>query len=131
MFLERQIQCHSIVVKTRNTKAPPTKHHFLSHPQEESHHTKLASYYLDDVLKLSSEPPPATQQQLDVSKEQLDASREKLLNFLETSPYYRAPELLSKVQDSDLHRECALLYGRVSGCGARSKNRVMCDVIVL
>ncbi len=46
----------------------------------------------------------------------LGAARQKLLEFLEGSSYYHAPQLLSKVQDSDLHRECALLYGRVSVC---------------
>ncbi len=45
----------------------------------------------------------------------LGAARQKLLEFLESSSHYHAPQLLSKVQDSDLHRECALLYGRVSG----------------
>ena len=46
----------------------------------------------------------------------LQAAREKLLQFLESSAHYHAPQLLSKVQDSDLYKECALLYGRVCAC---------------
>ncbi len=74
--------------------------------QEEHYHTKLASLYLDKVLTLSGEGSPSTAR--------LGAARQTLLGFLQTSAHYHAPQLLSKVQDSELHRECALLYGRVS-----------------
>jgi len=43
----------------------------------------------------------------------LQQARRKLKAFLESSTYYRAPELLSRVQDTDLHMECAILFGRV------------------
>ena len=68
----------------------------------------MASCYLDDVLQFSAEGGQSTMR--------LQAAREKLLQFLESSAHYHAPQLLSKVQDSDLHKECALLYGRVSVC---------------
>ena len=74
-------------------------------PQEERYHTKLASLYLDEVLRLSAEGSP--------SSARMSAARQSLLEFLEGSSHYHAPQLLSKVQDSELHRECALLYGRV------------------
>lgn len=87
-------------------------HAHTQHPgtylKEEHYHTKLASCYLDTVLQLLSE---------DSSKEKQVAARQKLLCFLQSSAHYHAPELLSKVQDSDLHRECALLYGRVGSSG--------------
>ncbi len=41
------------------------------------------------------------------------ACREKLQQFLESSTLYQAPELLSQMQDTDMHMECAILYGRV------------------
>ena len=44
----------------------------------------------------------------------LKAARQKLLGFLTSSQYYRAPDLLSRVRDTELYRECAVLYGRVS-----------------
>ena len=58
-------------------------------------------------MKLLSEGESATGR--------LKAARQKLLGFLKSSTYYRAPELLSRVHDTELHRECAVLYGRVSG----------------
>ncbi|XP_064384439.1 transforming growth factor-beta receptor-associated protein 1 homolog isoform X2 [Halichondria panicea] len=73
--------------------------------KEERYHTKLAGYYLDTVLALSEEGSQSSMR--------LGAARQKLLEFLESSSHYHAPQLLSKVQDSDLHRECALLYGRM------------------
>ena len=76
--------------------------------QEESFHTRLANYYLDDVMKLQSEGDSATGR--------LKAARQKLLGFLTSSAYYRAPEVLSRVHDTELYRECAVLYGRVLIC---------------
>ncbi len=43
--------------------------------------------------------------------------RDKLRQFLESSRLYHAPELLGKLQDTDLHMECAILYGRVRRLG--------------
>ena len=77
--------------------------------QEEAYHTLLASYYLNDVLRLLSEGQSAS--------ERLKAARKKFLDFLEGSSQYRAPELLDKVQDTELYHECAVLYGRVSVIG--------------
>ena len=73
--------------------------------QDESVHTKLGSCYIDEVLKLSSD---------ENALQRLKSSRENLLTFLQESQYYQAPVLLSKVHDTELYRECALLYGRVS-----------------
>ena len=75
------------------------------HFQVESLHTKLASYYIDEVLKLLEDGS---------MKEKLKPARARLLSFLESSHCYRAPVLLSRVHDTELYRECALLYGRVS-----------------
>ena len=73
--------------------------------QDELFHTKLASHYIDEVLKLFGE---------DNAAQRLKVARERLQTFLEESQYYHAPVLLSKVHDTELYRECALLYGRVS-----------------
>ena len=47
------------------------------------------------------------------NQQRLLQARKKLKEFLESSAHYRAPELLSRVQDTDLHMECAILFGRV------------------
>ena len=73
--------------------------------QEEYYHTRLAGCYLDTVMKLREEKLPNSQR--------LQQARKKLKEFLESSAHYRAPELLSRVQDTDLHMECAILFGRV------------------
>ena len=74
--------------------------------EEERYHTQLATCYLDDVLRLMEEEGKSPQQ--------LRAARDKLLRFLEGSAHYHAPLLLSRVQDTELHMDCAVLYGRVS-----------------
>ncbi len=73
--------------------------------QEETIHTKLAGHYIDEVLRLLKDGN---------ALQRLKVAREKLLSFLEASQYYHAPVLLSKVHETELYRECALLYGRVS-----------------
>ena len=73
--------------------------------QEEYYHTRLAGCYLDTVMKLREDRLPNSQH--------LQQARKKLKEFLESSVHYRAPELLSRVQDTDLHMECAILFGRV------------------
>ena len=77
----------------------------LVYIKDESFHTKLASHYIGQVLKLYAE---------DNTSQRLKEARERLLMFLEESQYYHAPVLLSQVHDTELYRECALLYGRVS-----------------
>lgn len=73
--------------------------------EEERYHTQLATCYLDDVLRLMEEEGKSPQQ--------LRAARDKLLRFLEGSAHYHAPLLLSRVQDTELHMDCAVLYGRM------------------
>lgn len=80
---------------------------YLVHNQnskEEFFHTKLASYYIDEVLRLSKE---------ENASQRLLSAQERLLAFLESSQCYRAPVLLDRVHDTELYRECALLYGRM------------------
>ena len=43
----------------------------------------------------------------------LSPSRVKLQGFLESSVYYAPACLLSEVVDTDMYRECSVLYGRV------------------
>ena len=45
---------------------------------------------------------------------QLDRARKKLEQFLKSSLHYRASTLLSRIQNTDLYSEMAILYGRVS-----------------
>lgn len=45
---------------------------------------------------------------------QLERARKKLEQFLKSSVHYRASSLLSKIQNTDMYSEMAILFGRVS-----------------
>ena len=46
----------------------------------------------------------------------INLHRIKLSGFLESSTCYDPACLLTEVQDTDMYRECAILYGRVRSC---------------
>lgn len=43
----------------------------------------------------------------------IDHCRTALRTFLETSNMYRPAVVLGKIKDTDLQKECALVYGKV------------------
>ncbi|XP_062503834.1 transforming growth factor-beta receptor-associated protein 1-like [Corticium candelabrum] len=71
----------------------------------EKHHTQLALLYLDEVLQLRSNST--------APREKLQTSRHQLKRLLEQSSLYRVSVLLSRLKDTDLHAECAILYGKM------------------
>jgi tetratricopeptide (TPR) repeat protein len=72
---------------------------------EEAFHTQLASSYLKQLLRLREEASPP--------ERELKRARVKLQGFLESSTHYDPARLLSEVVDTDMHRECSVLYGRM------------------
>ncbi|CAI8050652.1 Transforming growth factor-beta receptor-associated protein 1 [Geodia barretti] len=72
---------------------------------EESFHTQLASSYLRQLLGLREETSAPDRE--------LKRARVKLQGFLESSTRYNPACLLSEVVDTDMYRECSVLYGRM------------------
>ena len=74
--------------------------------QKEKYHTHLAVLYLDSVLQMRKD--------FNTPKSQMDLARSKLRHMLQESTLYRVPLILSKVRETDMHAECAILFGKVS-----------------
>ncbi|XP_067842301.1 transforming growth factor-beta receptor-associated protein 1 homolog isoform X2 [Heptranchias perlo] len=73
--------------------------------QKEKYHTHLAVLYLDKVLGLCSQTGSIS--------EELTSARNSLKNLLQHSSLYRVHLLLGKIEDTDLHMECAILHGKL------------------
>ncbi|GIY25978.1 transforming growth factor-beta receptor-associated protein 1 [Caerostris darwini] len=73
--------------------------------EKEKFHTHLAVLYMDNVLQILKLPEP---EQTD-----LNDSRKKLQHLLHSSSLYRVQLLLGKATESNLHKECAILYGKL------------------
>ncbi len=73
--------------------------------QKENYHTHLAVLYLDTVLQLRKDAS--------APKSEMDLARSTLRHMLQESSVYRVPLILSKVKETDMHAECAILYGKV------------------
>ena len=78
--------------------------------QDEKYHSKYGELLLEDVLRLKNLPGGAVG-----GDKQFERARKKLEQFLKSSTHYRASFLLSRIQNTDLYSEMAILYGRVSG----------------
>ncbi|XP_015284066.1 PREDICTED: transforming growth factor-beta receptor-associated protein 1 [Gekko japonicus] len=73
--------------------------------QKEKYHTHLAVLYLEKVLNLKS---------LEAERnEELFETKAKLQSLLRESDLYRTRFILDKISGSDLHMECAILYGKL------------------
>ncbi|KAK7098537.1 transforming growth factor-beta receptor-associated protein 1-like [Littorina saxatilis] len=73
--------------------------------EKETYHTHLAVLYLDNVLRLMKKD--------NVKKEELDSARSKLRHMLQMSSLYRVQLILGKAKETDMHAECAILYGKL------------------
>ncbi|KAJ8047948.1 Transforming growth factor-beta receptor-associated protein 1 [Holothuria leucospilota] len=73
--------------------------------EKESYHTHLAVLYLNEVLKLRENQ--STQGHV------LNLARTKLRHMLQQSNLYRVQVILSKVKETDMYAECAILYGKL------------------
>ncbi|XP_062566210.1 transforming growth factor-beta receptor-associated protein 1-like [Saccostrea cucullata] len=73
--------------------------------EKEKYHTHLAVLYLDSVLQLMKDP--------NAKKEQIDIARSKLRHMLQMSSLYRVQLILGKAKETDMHAECAILYGKL------------------
>ncbi|XP_053163353.1 transforming growth factor-beta receptor-associated protein 1 isoform X1 [Hemicordylus capensis] len=74
--------------------------------KKEKYHTHLAVLYLDEVLHLKS-------QEGIKRGEELSKTQAKLRSLLQKSDLYRTHFILDKIIDSNLHMECAILYGKL------------------
>ncbi|ESP04691.1 hypothetical protein LOTGIDRAFT_135703 [Lottia gigantea] len=73
--------------------------------EKEKYHTHLAVLYLDKVLNLLKNSS--------VRKEEIDMARSKLRHMLQISSLYRVQLILGKTKETDMHAECAILYGKL------------------
>ncbi|XP_054830185.1 transforming growth factor-beta receptor-associated protein 1 isoform X3 [Eublepharis macularius] len=73
--------------------------------QKEKYHTHLAVLYLEKVLHLKSLETERSEELVD--------TQAKLQSLLRKSDLYRAYFILDKISGSDLHMECAILYGKL------------------
>lgn len=73
--------------------------------EKEKYHTHLAVLYLDAVLQLIKTN--------NVKKEEMDKARSKLRYMLQMSSLYRIQLILGKAKETDMHAECAILYGKL------------------
>ncbi|EDV28822.1 uncharacterized protein TRIADDRAFT_52079 [Trichoplax adhaerens] len=73
--------------------------------QKEQYHTKLGIIYIELILSLMKNAPK--------SDSNLAEERDSLRKLLEESSLFRAQLLLSRIQNTDLFSEQALLYGRM------------------
>ncbi|PIK62386.1 hypothetical protein BSL78_00705 [Apostichopus japonicus] len=73
--------------------------------EKETYHTHLAVLYLSEVLKLRENPS--------TKAETLNLARSKLRHMLQFSNLYRVQVILSKVKETDMYAECAVLYGKL------------------
>ena len=81
--------------------------------EDERHHTQLVLAYLKD-LKIEAMLLENRIQQLgSADSSAKDAARTKLKGLLQTSSRYRVRDVLTQVQGTDLHAECAILYGKL------------------
>jgi hypothetical protein len=78
---------------------------FTKKLESEKYHTQLALLYLDEVLQLRANTA--------TPRDKLRTSRHQLNRLLEHSSQYRVSVLLSRVKDTDLYSECAILYGKM------------------
>ncbi|XP_046986370.1 transforming growth factor-beta receptor-associated protein 1-like isoform X1 [Schistocerca americana] len=72
--------------------------------QVEKFHTQLAILYLENIAKLQKDG---------TSLENIKTIRLKLQTLLQTSNLCRTQLLLGKMLNSNLHEECAVLYGKI------------------
>lgn len=73
--------------------------------KREKYHTHLAVLYLDHVLQLKKDT--------NTPQESLDLARSKLRHMLQMSNLYRVQLILGKARETDMHAECAILYGKL------------------
>nr|XP_014345144.1 PREDICTED: transforming growth factor-beta receptor-associated protein 1 [Latimeria chalumnae] len=73
--------------------------------RKEKYHTHLAVLYLDEILRFRSQSKEPS--------EGLTELQAKLRHLLQQSDLYRVQLLLGKIKDTDLHMECAMLYGKL------------------
>ncbi|XP_015670729.1 transforming growth factor-beta receptor-associated protein 1 [Protobothrops mucrosquamatus] len=73
--------------------------------KKEKYHTHLAVLYLNDVLHLKSLGAER--------QEKLTKMQTKLRSLLQRSDLYRVHFILDKIAGTDLHAECAILYGKL------------------
>ncbi|XP_054708029.1 transforming growth factor-beta receptor-associated protein 1-like [Uloborus diversus] len=73
--------------------------------EKEKFHTHLAVMYMDSVLNILKLPEP--------EQNGLSEERQKLQLLLHNSSLYRVQLLLGKASESRLHKECAILYGKL------------------
>ncbi|XP_055953561.1 transforming growth factor-beta receptor-associated protein 1-like [Argiope bruennichi] len=73
--------------------------------EKEKFHTHLAVMYMDNVLQILKLPEP--------EQTYLNDARKKLQHLLHSSSLYRVQLLLGKATESNLHKECAILYGKL------------------
>ncbi|KAL5479964.1 hypothetical protein EMCRGX_G023570 [Ephydatia muelleri] len=76
--------------------------------EDEKYHSKYGELLLEDVLRLKNLPGGAVG-----GDKQFERARKKLEQFLKSSTHYRASFLLSRIQNTDLYSEMAILYGRM------------------
>ncbi|XP_053240222.1 transforming growth factor-beta receptor-associated protein 1 isoform X3 [Podarcis raffonei] len=73
--------------------------------KKEKFHTHLAVLYLEEVLRLKSLAAEKS--------EELSKSQAKLRSLLQKSDLYRIRFILDKISGTDLHMECAILFGKL------------------
>ncbi|XP_072850624.2 transforming growth factor-beta receptor-associated protein 1 isoform X2 [Pogona vitticeps] len=73
--------------------------------KKEKFHTHLAVLYLDEILHLQSLGAEGC--------EELAKTQAKLRHLLRKSDLYRVHFILDKISGTDLHMECAILYGKL------------------
>eukprot|EP00911_Craspedida_sp_UC1_P002486 UC1_evm1s1847 len=77
------------------------------------HHTQLVMIYLDIVLRKRLELENKRKQLGHADDTELNSRRRKLQRLLLASDHYRVEMLLERLRDTDLHQECAVVYGKL------------------
>eukprot|EP00051_Salpingoeca_urceolata_P025663 m.464125 g.464125 ORF g.464125 m.464125 type:complete len:883 (-) comp20356_c0_seq1:85-2733(-) len=86
---------------------------FEADSKNERFHTQLALFYLDQVMRRKLEVENKRQTVGTADETAYETARCKLRTMLQTSSLYRVDLLLDRVKESDLHAECAILYGKM------------------
>eukprot|EP00053_Salpingoeca_punica_P016097 m.150179 g.150179 ORF g.150179 m.150179 type:complete len:874 (-) comp16875_c0_seq2:376-2997(-) len=79
----------------------------------EKYHTRLAVFYLDAVKRKRAEYETKLKTLGQADSAALEAARVNFKNLLQKSQFYRVDFILDSIKDTDMHSECAILYGKL------------------
>ncbi|XP_063877866.1 transforming growth factor-beta receptor-associated protein 1-like isoform X2 [Scylla paramamosain] len=74
--------------------------------QDEKYHTELVLHYVDEAVRLMDAGDAA-------QRDQLNETRAKLQDLLNSSSHYQAHPVLARLQGTNLHVETAAVFGRL------------------